>query len=343
VSRTVDVIVPCYNYGRYLEASIRSLLDQPGVSVRVLVIDDHSSDDSAAVARRLAAADPRVTVRIHASNIGHIATYNEGFAWASADYVLLISADDLLTPGALGRAVDALEAHPAAAFAYGRQVVFGETPVLADEPAAASAGVIVSSGAEFIRRACTTAENSVPTPTVVVRTALQHRAGSYTASLPHTADLEMWLRLAALGSVIQLQARQAFKRRHDSNMQNAYLQQPFGDVRELAQAFDSFLDGAGRTMPDAAALGRAVHAQLAVRALYRAVAVFDAGMPDEADDLLAMATGFDPGIRRHRKWRSMAIKRQLGPRVWRLLAPAIRLVRLAAMPRATARPAVSQQ
>ena len=47
---------------------------------------------------RLAAADPRVEVRRHPVNRGHIATYNEGLAWADGDYVALVSADDMRDP-----------------------------------------------------------------------------------------------------------------------------------------------------------------------------------------------------------------------------------------------------
>ena len=44
---SVDVVVPCYNYGRYLRACVGSILSQRDVDVRVLIIDDKSSDDSA--------------------------------------------------------------------------------------------------------------------------------------------------------------------------------------------------------------------------------------------------------------------------------------------------------
>ena len=79
----VDVIVPCYNYGRYLGGCVRSALDQGGVDVRVLVLDDASADDTEAVGRRLAERDRRVGYRRHPANRGHIATYHEGLDWAA--------------------------------------------------------------------------------------------------------------------------------------------------------------------------------------------------------------------------------------------------------------------
>ena len=117
---TVSVVVPCYRYGHFLPECVGSILDQEGVDVRVLVIDDASPDDSAQAARRLAAADARVEVRVHEVNRGHIATYNEGLLdWADGDYSVLISADDVLAPGALARATAVLEEHPEIGFVYG--------------------------------------------------------------------------------------------------------------------------------------------------------------------------------------------------------------------------------
>src|SRR3954454_4190332 len=117
---SVSVVIPCYKYGRFLPACVRSILDQEGVDVRVLIIDDASPDDSAQMALALAAADKRVEVRVHEVNKGHIATYNEGLLeWADGDYSILISADDLLTPGSIRRATDVMAAHPEIGFVYG--------------------------------------------------------------------------------------------------------------------------------------------------------------------------------------------------------------------------------
>ncbi len=78
----VDVIIPCYNYARYLRGCVESVLQQVGVDVRVLIIDDCSPDDTPDVARLLTQNDNRVEYRRHAVNHRHIKTYNEGFEWA---------------------------------------------------------------------------------------------------------------------------------------------------------------------------------------------------------------------------------------------------------------------
>src|SRR3982751_726042 len=125
---TVDAIIPCHNYGHLLEDAVRSVLAQEDVTVRVLILDDASTDKTPAVAAELA-RDLRVESRRHAINRGHIRTYNEGLEWVQADYVLLLSADDVLTPGSLARAVRVMQAHPDVVLTYGRDIAFS-TPQL---------------------------------------------------------------------------------------------------------------------------------------------------------------------------------------------------------------------
>src|SRR5947209_17169762 len=108
----VDVIVPCYNYGHFLRECVGSVLVQKNVDVRVLIIDDASKDNTGDVATEIAREDGRVEFRHHMSNWGHIATYNEGLAWSDGDYTLLLSADDLLTPGSLLRSTRLMDSHP---------------------------------------------------------------------------------------------------------------------------------------------------------------------------------------------------------------------------------------
>src|SRR5690349_8027236 len=118
----VDAFVPCYNYGRYLRQCVESITTQRDVDVLVLILADASTDDTPSVAKQLAAEDSRVEYLRHEKNIGHIATYNEGIERATNDYTLLLSADDMLTPGSLARAARLMDAHPNVGFVYGRTV-----------------------------------------------------------------------------------------------------------------------------------------------------------------------------------------------------------------------------
>ena len=67
----VSVVVPCYNYGHFLPEAVASALAQEGVDVEVIVVDDASTDGSAAVAWRLASEDPRISVVLHGPKGAH--------------------------------------------------------------------------------------------------------------------------------------------------------------------------------------------------------------------------------------------------------------------------------
>ena len=106
---SVDVIVPCYQYGHFLRDCAASVLTQDVSDLRLVIIDNASTDNTLEVAREIAAADRRVEVIAHGSNLGHLASFNEGIDRASANYFLILCADDLLAPGALVRAVSIME------------------------------------------------------------------------------------------------------------------------------------------------------------------------------------------------------------------------------------------
>ncbi len=257
-----SVVIPCYRYGHFLEEATSSILDdQDGVDVRVLIIDDASPDDSADVARKIAARDPRVEVVVHETNKGHLATYNEGLLdWADCDYSVLMSADDRLTPGSLRRAGDLLDAHPEVAFVYGRALWFWQDGTM-PSPRTRLRGSTVWPGLWWLERRVRQGENCITTPEVVVRTSVQKRAGGYDMRLPHSGDQELWMRLAAHGDVGFLHGvDQAFYRVHGQNMRTN-----FTDVLDLRQkrlAFEVTLDLYGDRLPDARRLSDGVHCRV---------------------------------------------------------------------------------
>jgi glycosyltransferase involved in cell wall biosynthesis len=234
----VDVAVPCYNYAHFLEACVHSVLEQSIKDVRILIIDDASSDDSLLVARKLALEDSRVTVVGHATNRGHIDTFNEGIAWASAEYFLLLSADDLLVPGALERAVEVMDANPDIVLTFGGVIEWHDHLPF---PAIKPAQNYTWQRHDLLKQLCVTTIN-ISTCTTIGRTQTQKTIGGYKASLPHSGDLEMWLRFAANGSVARIDAVQGLYRKHSVAMSNAYYSDRMRDFRQAELAFDGFFD-----------------------------------------------------------------------------------------------------
>ena len=309
---TVGVIVPCYNYARYLGNAVRSILDQEGVSVSVLVIDDSSTDDTPAVAEALAESDPRVEVIRHPANRGHIPTYNEGLEWASGDYVALLSADDVLAPGALARAAAVLDAHPNVGLAYGRAVYFSD---VVPQPRAHPGRYHVWTGRGWLESRCRMGRIQLISPEAVVRTEVQHAVGGYRQELPHSGDNEMWMRIAHHADIAFISADQAFYRVHGANMSATRFGSPVTDAQHRKAAFDTAL----AEDPD---LHRLAMRSLARDILWQACRAFDTGESGHVpvDEMVRVATGLlADGDQPAELW-AIRWRRLLGPSAARVVA-----------------------
>lgn len=269
---SVDVVIPNYNYGRYLRACAESVLSQDIEELRLLIVDNASTDESITVARELAASDRRVELLLRTANAGPHASFNDGIEWAKADYFLILFADDFLVPRALRRAVSVLERNPSVAFTYGRDV-----PIQGDEavPAIATQSLEVpyrlESGHAFIERFCRLGVFQLPGASLIVRTSAQKMAGHYLEALPHSDDYHLWLRLALQGDVVEFDCIQAGIRSHDSNRSKELCPREAVHIQHTAAASEYFFAHEARVLPDCKRLCRLARRGIAERAYWSAV------------------------------------------------------------------------
>jgi glycosyltransferase involved in cell wall biosynthesis len=267
---TVSVIVPCYNYAHFLRECVESILSQQGVDIRVLIIDDASSDNTPEVAAKLVSQDPRVEFLRHEKNIGHIATYNEGLAWATSDYTILLSADDMVTPGSLLRATQLMDAFPDVGFVYGGRVEFINGQLLPQPRLPSGSGRWeIYNGFEWLERVCEKGRTGINSPEIMVRTCLQHKLGGYRPELPHQGDTEMWMRFAVHAKVGHiLDADQAFYRFHSGNMHKRQFSAAYKEFQQFQSAFVIFFQEYRNLIPGWERLQKLAYRSLACDALW---------------------------------------------------------------------------
>lgn len=290
---SVDVAIPNYQYGRFLRECVESVLSQDVETLRVLVIDNASTDNSVEVAQELALNDRRVEVVARRKNLGPHASFNEGIDWAASEYFMVLCADDLLVPGALARAIEVMSGNPNVHLTYGLPFVIGQDDPLPDrEFVNQDAPWRVHSGHAYIERVCRTLRGHCSS-TVVMRTAVQKAVGYYRPELTYTDDLELWLRFALVGDVAATDAFQAANRTHVSSQSSSVLTGYDWD-RHVGAALDSFFAREGARLPDSRRLHNIARRRIAERAYWGALARKWRGEVESGRDFMEYALGLRP-------------------------------------------------
>ena len=182
MSPRVSVVVTSYNYGRFLGEAIESVLAQTEKDVEIIVVDDGSTDDSVAVARRYPV---RVLVQ---SNGGVSSARNRGASVARGAYLMFLDADDQLDPTYLARCVAALDRQDRrVAYAYTGMELFGTESGTFEAPAFDA------------QRLC--AGNYVHASALMRRDVFDEVGGFDVSLRLGYEDYELWLRMLEQGYV----------------------------------------------------------------------------------------------------------------------------------------------
>ncbi len=105
----VSVVIPAYNAAEFLANAVASLQAQTLAAWEAIIVDDASTDDTVAVAERLAEAESRVRVLRQERNGGPCAARNAGFAVARGEWIAVLDADDVYLPTRLAAMVETAE------------------------------------------------------------------------------------------------------------------------------------------------------------------------------------------------------------------------------------------
>lgn len=187
MSPAVSVVMATYNYGRFLGGAVESVLGQTFGDFELIVVDDGSSDDTAAVLRPYL-ADPRVR-GYRLDHLGQPAAKNVGIRLARAPLIAFLDADDLWLPAKLERQLACFQADPSLGLVCARTLWIDETgiPLERKQPTLYRGNVLDEL---FV-------DNFVCFSSAMVRAKVLHEVGLFDESLPLAIDYDLWLRVAA--------------------------------------------------------------------------------------------------------------------------------------------------
>ena len=196
----VSVAIPTYRGAAHLAAAIDSVLAQSLADFELIVIDDHSPDETAQVLAGY--SDPRLTCLRNPVNLGPAGNWNRCLSEARGQYFKLLPHDDVLAPQCLERQVAVLEADrdERIALVFSARNVLGPDGRLLTRRGYPGGREGRIAAAEVIRSCIRRGTNLLGEPgAVLLRRALTGRVGAFDAAHPYVIDLEYWFRLLAHG------------------------------------------------------------------------------------------------------------------------------------------------
>lgn len=222
----VSVVVPCFNYGRYVRECVESLARQSYPAWECIIVDDASSDDTSTVASGLAQSDDRVRLLRLPGNRGLSGARNAGIRQARGTYVQLLDADDILEPRKLESQVGFLQDHPDTDVVVGPSAFFEASDRHAITPWQPQTRQHLSARPEpdTVLHALVV-HNLCMVHAALVRREVFQRVGSFDEAFRSHEDWEFWLRCALRGcrfGFFESSADRALARRHAANMSKGY-------------------------------------------------------------------------------------------------------------------------
>ena len=255
---TVSVIIPVRDGAQYVGEALQSMLDQDLADIEVIVVDDGSCDDSAAIATSIGDSDGRVKVVANRGK-GIVDALNMGISLARAPFVARMDCDDVSLPDRLRLQMARFDADP-------DLQLLGTAGLQIDRDGNLLRPIDVPTGNDPLRDALAR-YNPMLHPTVMFRTEAVRRAGGYRRAFTYAEDYDLWLRLSETGKLANMDARLVKLRSHPGQVsrikqdqqkaaaalarQSALLRrhraEPFDANDQAAQAIASFLSSRAAT------------------------------------------------------------------------------------------------
>ncbi|WP_434722319.1 glycosyltransferase [Mesorhizobium sp. RIZ17] len=249
---TVSVIIPVRDGAPYVGEALQSILDQDLADIEVIVVDDGSRDDSAAIATSISDRDSRVKLVANRGK-GIVDALNMGLSLARAPLVARMDCDDVSLPDRLRLQVACFEANA-------DLQLLGTAGLQIDRDGNPLRPLDVPSRNDQLRDALAR-YNPMLHPTVMFRAEAVRRAGGYRRAFTYAEDYDLWLRLSETGKLANMDARLVKLRSHPGQVsrikedqqkavaalarQSALLRrhraEPFDANGQPAQAIASFL------------------------------------------------------------------------------------------------------
>jgi glycosyltransferase involved in cell wall biosynthesis len=193
---TIDVVIPAYNAAGTISETIDSLRKQTFAGIRIIVVDDGSTDGTPAILAELVREDTRIHV-VTKANDGIVEARNDGLRACTAEFIACLDADDTAFPLRLERQLNYLREHPGC-------VALGGAVEHMDERGATLSGLHQPGPPSAADPARTPAQEPyLVQSTLMMRRSAVEAVGGYR-HVPNSEDSDLFWRLADVGELVNL-------------------------------------------------------------------------------------------------------------------------------------------
>lgn len=199
----VSIITPSFNQGRFLEQSIRSVLEQDYPNIEYIIVDGGSTDNSVEIIQKY---QGHLTWWVSEKDRGHADALNKGFSHATGEILAWLNSDDIYFPHAVSEAVEALKNHADVGMVYGDADLIDDSGMTVGQFASKQ-----TSYRQMLRGSV-----HIPQATTFFRTDLWRRVGTLDLSLFFSFDYDLWVRLAKVSQLLYVPRHWAKFRIHDA-------------------------------------------------------------------------------------------------------------------------------
>ncbi|MHA4842641.1 glycosyltransferase family 2 protein [Flavitalea antarctica] len=207
----VSVLIPTYNYGYCLDVAVQSVMDQGMSDFELIVIDDHSSDNTDEVMEKYL-SDPRITYVRNEQNLGLVGNWNKCLSYAKGEYIKFLCADDYFRSDLLCKMVNVMEQHPGVSLVVCNKQMFGKSSAAVKLPL-----TYLHSGREIIHNTLST-YGWLGEPTCIMFRRSNMSVGVFRCDVTWLPDWEMWLRQLNVGDAYFIPEPLAFVRNHEQQV-----------------------------------------------------------------------------------------------------------------------------
>ncbi|HTF31709.1 MAG TPA: glycosyltransferase [Flavitalea sp.] len=216
----VSILIPTYNYGRFLGEAIDSVLNQSFTDFEVIIVDNNSTDNTENVAKTYL-HDERVSYYKNPTNIGMVPNFNKCLEYANGEYIKYLMADDLLHPDVIAKFVHILDMHENVVLVTSDSQAFGLKTELRTSPLR-----FLQNGKDVIVNAIREGKgNFIGEPSTVMFRASNLQVGKFNPAYSCLGDLDFWLRQLTIGDCYFIPEVLSYFRVHEdqgSNTQNYF-------------------------------------------------------------------------------------------------------------------------